>query len=437
MNTDQQRPDPFWKWFAVAAVILIGGPIAVGLWILILTTAAPSLVRQIEKIRTDQIKAIQLARSPSSFESVRGGDYSAPAILEGWTVTANEVAVVTDPRGAFSGSNFLALADGTVTKTFPTKPGLSYELRFYARGPGLLDWWPGDNNANDIVGTNNGTIPYHDVTYNIGKVNNGFVFSGVSIPDGTDTGNEVDFGANAGNFGTNDFTIDFWIKVPAGQTGLYAIMEKRPVCNANSSFLDIHLGHEATLPMSVNGALALDSAGNGDTDYSLVLGVKKINDGLFHHAAFVQTGAINSIYVDGFLDNSFTNSAPADINNLNQFRAGQTACTGVDGSQPFNGELDEIRVINRALSPAEISAIYRTGGVGRPDSASPLPNFAIAIDSVVANTIILTNAAGAWQPFTNSFIASNAQTKIELSGNALGVLLDDIQLGPAPPRIRP
>ena len=129
-----------------------------------------------------------------------------------------------------------------------------------------------------------------NVTFGAGEGGEAFVFSGIS-PGNNDTGNEVDFGTNAGNFGTNDFTIDFWIKQPPSATGLYGILEKRQECNASLAFFDIHCGHESALPTTTPGRLFMDFSGNGDTDYALLIDTnKQINNGVFHHAAFVRNG---------------------------------------------------------------------------------------------------------------------------------------------------
>ncbi len=231
---------------------------------------------------------------------------------------------------------------------------------------GLLDWWPANGNANDIVGTNNGTIPDSvDVTYAAGEVGRAFAFSGIS-PGNNDTGNEVDFGANVGNFGTNDFTIDFWIKQPANATALYGVLEKRPECDANVSMWHIRCGTVYNWsPVPLPGQLDLELSDNNNVNLDKVVANKQINDGLFHHAAFVRQGLTLAIYIDGVLDTNITTPGVASLANSSMFRAGQSICVGVDGTQPFVGELDELDLFDRALSPAEIYAIYAAGSAGK------------------------------------------------------------------------
>lgn len=50
---------------------------------------------------------------------------------------------------------------------------------------GLINWWPGDGNTNDIQGNNNGTLQ-NDATFELGLVGQAFSFDGdgdfVSLP---------------------------------------------------------------------------------------------------------------------------------------------------------------------------------------------------------------------------------------------------------------
>jgi autotransporter-associated beta strand protein len=397
----------------------------------------------------------------NSFETVTNGVYTNGAVLEGWLVTNNvvmitatnppvfvtngEVGIVTDVNGELLtnvsgtnvivtntlGSNYLALTSARIIQTFGVTNkftitnGQPYELIYYAKPMGVVDWWLGDSNPYDIIGTNDGTVLSNDVGYAVGEVNNAFQFAGTNA---TSMGNEVDFGTNVGNFGTNDFTIDFWIKTPPGQQGTYAILEKRQTCDSNFSFLDIHMGQDLADPASVSGDMFMDLSGSNGVSYGNVNANKPINDGLFHHAAFVRNGVNLLLYIDGVLNTNTVTPGVAYISNTNIFRIGQSQCVPLDGSQPFNGDLDELDVIDRALSPAEVYAIYHAGSLGKYSTNSIYPNFDLTIDGVSTNTIILSNATGGWQLFTNIFYATNDQVTVEFSGHPMGVLLDDIQL---------
>jgi subtilisin-like proprotein convertase family protein len=372
----------------------------------------------------------------NSFEDVTGGVYTNGQSVDGWEVAANEVSVMTEPTVAHTGSNYLALTTGRLTRTFATVPGVAYELRYYARSPGLTDWWPADDNTADIVGTNNGTIPYSDVTFDVGEVGRAFTFSGIGNPGLGYTGNEVDFGTNVGNFGTNDFTVDFWIKQPTNATAENAVLEKLPECDDSVSLWDIKCGRVWYESTSAPGHLFLEESANNIVDNGIWVSSKAVNDGVFHHAAFVRNGSNYLIYIDGALDTNISgySTGIANISNSAVFRAGQSHCVApginnTDGTIPFRGDLDELDLWQRALSPAEIHAIYVAGSLGKYSTNSLYPNFQVAFDGLATNTVVITNFAQTnWQACTNSFIATNRQTTIELAGNTLSVLLDDVQL---------
>ncbi len=66
--------------------------------------------------------------STSGFGDVLDGTYTTGDLLDGWTVTTNEVSVVTDPNVDYNGSNFLALASGRIKQSFATLPGASLRI---------------------------------------------------------------------------------------------------------------------------------------------------------------------------------------------------------------------------------------------------------------------------------------------------------------------
>ncbi len=66
-------------------------------------------------------------------------------------LTNNEVSVVAEPSTAQSGgSNYLALAYGTITRNLPfVTIGQKYQRHLLYRGPGIAGWWRGEGNASD------------------------------------------------------------------------------------------------------------------------------------------------------------------------------------------------------------------------------------------------------------------------------------------------
>ena len=76
----------------------------------------------------------------------------------------------------------------------------------------MVAWWPGEGNANDIVGAHNGQTPY-GFAYAAGEVLQAFTFNGnqcVQVPYASD-------------LMTPAFTIEAWVK-PAQQSTWQALV---------------------------------------------------------------------------------------------------------------------------------------------------------------------------------------------------------------------
>src|SRR5437867_7450007 len=123
-------------------------------------------------------------------------------------------------------------------------------------------------------------------------------------------------------------------------------------------------------PGRLEAEVCSDTAGN---DQKAISAGRPINDGVFHHVAFVRRGTNIVFYIDGVLDvaTNLLTGATTRINNTANLTVGRSVCVGVDGTSPFTGQLDEISVYNRALSANEIAAIYQAGTAGKCAPVAP------------------------------------------------------------------
>ncbi len=360
--------------------------------------------------------ASNLTLLTSGFEGQTAGAYTNGQSVDGWIVTNNQVGLISDPALAQAGSNFLALSSGTIMRTLPTTAGRPYSLSYAHRGPGITDWWPAEGNAIDLIGGNNGTVS-SGVTYVAGKVGSAFNFDGSTNP-------VVNFGSTAGNFGTNDFAIEFWIRTSSTRFE-EALMEKRSVCNGSQSLFELRIGG----PGVGVGHLAAELLSAGGVNYGSLVSARTINDGIFHHISLVREKTNLSFYIDGILDRTTATPGIANVNNGSNFKIGQSICQCCDGTVPFTGVLDELALFNRALSPVEIAAIYGAGSVGKFTPVSPIPNAQVRIGG---NTNILVNNSLNWQIENFGFTALTSGTIAELEGNPLSILFDSFQLDELP-----
>ncbi len=238
---------------------------------------------------------------------------------------------------------------------------------------GMVDWWPFDEAAgpvaNDIAGFNNQGVHMNGPTVIAGKVRNALCFNGdnqyVEVRDHP----EVNFlgSCNAGAAPAESFTIDAWIRADSIQS-VATILDKR--VNPSDP-----IGYSLFI---ANGRLAFqmaDGSGGGGVcgpsascqNYGEP--TPSITVGNWHFVAVtVQRCDPNGgagtgrLYVDGNLVLTFT-PRKGNMNNPANLLIGvrQPAFGGAN----FRGCIDELEYFKRALSQAELQAIYSAGSNGK------------------------------------------------------------------------
>ena len=137
---------------------------------------------------------------------------------------------------------------------------------------GMIAWWKGEGDATDSADDHNGTV--NGTTFASGEVGQAFTFDGtddsVSIPDSSDW-----------NFGTGDFTFDFWEK--SSDTDRMSALAFDP--NQGTSNLDFDFNDTFGLWVfwnsggGVNGTNAIQVGSPGD-----------YTDGQWHHIVLTRSG---------------------------------------------------------------------------------------------------------------------------------------------------
>ena len=362
--------------------------------------------------------------SLSDFESATPGDYLAPSPVTGtgWSVVNNQVSVVNDPTNAYQGTQFLALANGVISNNIPTVPGGKYTLNYAYRGPGIVSWWRGENNALDSSGGNNGVLTSGG-TYGPGEVGSTFILNG--------SGGYVQVPANPSlNVGLGSgFTIETWIN--PSNLNPEAIAEWNDSAGNIGAHLFISESSAGSGPVGClyanlyNGANHLISTGGG---------VITMNN--FQHVALTydKTTGIAVLYRNG---------VPVATQNLGTF----SPTTSYDfylGTRPsgfftpsyFTGAMDETSLYQRALSQSEIKAIYAAGSNGKfnPNQyqnspAQSLSEASVSIPGVTSSLIFGDNTN--WQQQTISFTATSSSTPVVVTGLEPGMLLDSFSVAGA------
>jgi Concanavalin A-like lectin/glucanases superfamily len=204
-------------------------------------------------------------------------------------------------------------------------------------------YWHGDGSAADGVGSANGSIQ-GSVTYGPGVLGQAFVFDG--------SNSLVDFGNQAGNFGTGDATISLWVKTSANY--VMGLLSKRPECD-NGSMWDIRA--DPIFHQNVGGTW-ITEFDDGIGDYNGLVSTGTITDGAWHHLTVVRSGPTVTTYVDGAVAGTGTTSNVDNIDNTADLLLGWSPCTFADATQPFSGSLDEISMSDVASPPYAFTGFF-------------------------------------------------------------------------------
>ena len=204
--------------------------------------------------------------------------------------------------------------------------------------------WTFDEAAGNVAadtGTTGGVFGV--IGEDVGRIP-GVVGSGAFHFPGTGTSaSSVDFGIGVGQFGTADFTVGFWFRTTATHN-------QELVGNRN----DGSHGNFFSIRTASGGVhMEVDEDGGG-TNYAAVGTPSGYADGAWHQVYARRSGGHVSIVIDGVLFPGSTAAAPANINNGNSMIAGYSPGVQPCCNTAYVGDMDDLRVYNRALADAEI-----------------------------------------------------------------------------------
>jgi hypothetical protein len=222
----------------------------------------------------------------------------------------------------------------TPTPTFSPTPTLDADVQVCVEPPeGLISWWPGDGNANDIQGVNDGTL-LDGATFAVGLVGQAFSFDGIGHVSAPATGLPVD---------DSDRTLDLWVKVNTFFDGEAFFAGYGSFGSFNHTY---HLGTSgSTLFFSQWGQAIFGPA---------------LETGRWYHVAVTNVGTLATLYLDG----EAVASGDLRINTPGHTQLFIGSLPG-DSSKRVDGLIDEVGIFNRALSATEIQAIFMAGSNGK------------------------------------------------------------------------
>ncbi len=215
-------------------------------------------------------------------------------------------------------------------------------LRRTDRPAGLISWWQAENNAQDFIGMNHGTLQ-NGAGFLAGKVAQAFRFDGVDdcveIPD-------------APSLRPTSVTLEAWVMVNV--VGVAQVFIAKPLGSGTADSWALYYG---------NGLNALISGASGPGP--VLSAPWSPQPGRWYHVAYVfdDAGDQQRLYLDGALVASGT------VTQAIAYDA-QPVLIGRDtesGSPNFflRGGIDEAAIYGRALSSTEIAAIYQADAAGK------------------------------------------------------------------------
>jgi N-acetylneuraminic acid mutarotase len=319
-----------------------------------------------------------------------GGNLSYQWLQQGYAIAGGNGNVLTIPdlNATLHDGNYSV----TVTNAFGSTESAVATLEVDdSLMQGLVGWWKFDENngtvATDSSGNgNNGTL-INGPTWATGKIGGALSFDGLN--DYVDAGND-----SVLDVGKGDFSLAAWIL--SSHTDFRDIVAKRNPSSFNGwvfqhTHLSVRLWANAT---QLDGNFPSNVVGSWQQ--LVVVREKSLAKGTHYH--------------DGksLVSSSYTS---ADLGNPGKLSIGRLA---EEDTQYFHGLIDDVRIYDRALSAAEVTALYNLGS-----------GTSTATTSGGGTTIVADSG-----PVTTEKLSDGAITTAKLSETILKYLRPEITVHP-------
>ncbi|SMC79372.1 PKD repeat-containing protein [Pedobacter nyackensis] len=314
-----------------------------------------------EIVKTDYLTIIDKFSVIAEFESEATATYGGGQIQ----FTDKSIGNATSWAWTFEGATQTSSNAQNPKVTYPTAG--RFKVKLVASNPvksstiekesyvlvvpssGLSAFFPFNGNVKDVgpsgtIGTVTGTIAFtaadrKSVTSNVAE------FNGASYIVVNDHA--------AYNFGKGDYSVATWIKT--NRTNRMLIWMESGGLGSKDNQTWLRLGANTTTQLigfatedAVSGSfLGMSEAEKG-----------KMYDNVWHHVVCVRQGLVTRVYVDGVKAKEVTSTnGIKEVSNTGNFKIGaQEGATSF--SNYFNGQLDDMIIYKKALSQAEITALF-------------------------------------------------------------------------------
>ncbi len=234
-----------------------------------------------------------------------------------------------------------------------------------------LDTGTGDRAYDMSANSNDGALTGNP-SWITGQVGDALSFNGssqyVTIPD------------NSSLDQTGDLTIEAWVNL-ANYTNTNEIVAKTVGSGSTNTTYDLRT-----------------QAGTGDLQFlgydsalRTVTSTVPVGTGGWHQVAVTKTGGTATLYIDGLVEGQ--GSVGTTTTNTSNLKLG--ARDDLNASNFLNGDIDEVRIYDRALSAAEISGDYAAGVAGL-EFAQTMPNVNPGTSSTYGTDCVVRTDAGGY-----------------------------------------
>jgi hypothetical protein len=217
---------------------------------------------------------------------------------------------------------------------------------------GIVAWWPGEGNAHDFIGTNNGVLE-GSISFGSGEVGQAFLFNTLTDAVMIPASDSLNVGAGSG------FTLEAWIN-PSDVSKLHPIFEW---FNVETLFgVQLYISQD-----SGPGSLYANIVESDGTWHQMASPVAPLATNVFQHVALTydQASGMATIYYNGAI------LAQANLGSYTPRTTDDLYLGNEPGGLGYTGLIDEPAIYNRALSSNEIAAIYIAGSGGKCPSIAP------------------------------------------------------------------
>ena len=212
---------------------------------------------------------------------------------------------------------------------------------------GLVGYWSMNEGAGTVAGDgsgngNRGTLT-NGPTWVDGKRGKALNFDGVD--------DEVKV-ADSSSLVFNDISMSAWFKVTSN--GDLQELFRQDICSGTRDLYGMRMTTAGIFDVLLSRDTTIDSVST--------IGAR-LDNGTWHHIVGVgNVGVGLKVYIDRVLNNTASDASTGSIDSAATFlRIGKSGDCGTPNQDFFNGSIDEVRIYNRVLTPAEIKRLYNMG----------------------------------------------------------------------------